>query len=100
MSKKLGNIDDDDFTEESSSLTKPMLGKNRSASVSGGYPEDLLGNAASNAKIIKKSPVRINQSEESSDDGGSASDSGSDSNASISDTSSEGSMIGGNRKKL
>ena len=100
MSKKLGSINEDDFTEESSSSLKaPMLGKNKSMAASGKYPEDLIG-GGTKAKLGRKQAAFVSKTDELSDDGGSASDSASDSNASISDTSSEGSMIGGNRKKL
>ena len=53
MSKKLGSINEDDFTEESSSLKAPMLGKNKSAAASGKYPEDLIG-GGTKAKLGRK----------------------------------------------
>jgi hypothetical protein len=100
MSKKVGSINDEDLIEESSSLTKPMLGKNKNIAGAQGYPEDLIGGSGAN-NANRRKPYRINRNDESSDEGGSASDSGSDSNTSMSDiSSSDGSSIGGSRKKL
>jgi hypothetical protein len=94
--RKGGRINDPESDEDDSSLNQPMLGKSRSSTDK--YPHQGVGLGSSKLKKTRSQSITSSESSEES-----FSDSRSDSEASsTSDTSmmSEGSNVGGNRKKL